>query len=337
MKNITPFKVLDYVDGMVISESCIVRNMSMVRYHGQAVCTHPSISSSGARLIESRSLAHFYDQSDLNPNRAPDEPKHHFSWGKALHHLSAGEADFAKHFAVRPDSFDSWRTKESQKWRAEQQLDRKDVLVPDDLISLRIAAEKLAAHPTIQAGILHGLIEHSIFVKRDIVLPTGEVVTIFLKSRPDVIPVEADMIVDLKSCADASPAAVRRSIGEYGYYIQLALAHEAILETTGRTMEDHVLVFIESKRPCEINIKPLEPVAIEYGRRQLKRALVKFAGAVSSGKWPGYEDDEVPAGLPDWLAKRLAREAEDKLLPELDPPPPISSTPASDDVEEEAV
>ena len=320
MKNVTPPRILDWKEGMVVDRSCIVRNVPMAAYHGQAICSAPSISSSGVRLIESKSLSHFYDQSDLNPKKAEEDPKTHFSWGKALHHLAGREQDFDKHFVVRPVEWDSWRTKDAKAWRKAQWDAKKDVLVPDDLIALSIAAEKLTAHSTIQAGILHGLIEHSIFQKKDIVLDDGEVVTIFLKSRPDVIPLDANMIVDLKSCHDASPVAVRKSIGEYGYHVQLALAHEAILETTGRTMTDHVLVFIESERPCEINIKPLEPIAIEYGRRQLLRATRKFAKAVADNRWPGYEDDEVPAGLPEWLFKRLAREAEDGLLPVIEPP-----------------
>jgi len=321
--------IIDY-DGQPISRTCIVRDMPITVYHSQC-CALPSISSSGVRTIEAKSLEHFYDTSDLNPDRAEQEAKHHFSWGRALHHLAAGEADFSKHFAVRPLIWDSWRTKDAQGWRAEQVAAGLDVLVPEDLDTLRRAADKLAAHPTIQAGILSGLVEHSIFWRRDI-LVGDTVVKIILKSRPDVLPVEANMIVDLKSTADASPVAVRRAIGDYGYEIQLGMAHEGLLATLGRTMTDHVLVFIENKRPCSINIKPLSALAIEYGRRQLKRAVHKFAYAIANNHWAGYDDDEVECHLPDWKANRLSREAEAGLLPELDPPeePAMAEAPSAE-------
>jgi hypothetical protein len=338
MKNITPPRILDYVEGMVITDTCVVRNMPMDLYHSQQVCSHPSISSTGVRLIESKSLSHFYCTSDLNPDKKVEEPKHHFAWGKALHHLAGGEAHFQKHFAVRPTQWDSWRSKDARTWRAVQQMDRIDVLAPEDLIGLQMAAEKLQAHPTIQAGILTGLIEHSIFVKRRIRVTSGRVITFFLKARPDVIPVDSDMVVDLKSCADASPLGTRKSISNLGYHIQLAIAHEAILAALKRAMTDHVLVFIESEPPCEINIKPIEPLAIEYGRRQLKRALYLFANALDTGVWTGYDDDEVPTGLTKVLMDKLAKEAEDGLLPALTNDPDPEPDPEEEvDAEEEAI
>lgn len=321
------FEIIEW-DGLPITKACIVKNVPMAAYHSQAISPLPSISSSGIRLIESKSPLHFFDKWEGNPDREEEEAKHHFSWGRALHHLSAGEADFQAHFAVRPDEWDSWRTKDAKQWRAQMEADGRDILVPDDLVNLRIAGERLSGHPTIQAGILNGEIECSIFWPVRIKLADGRVVEIMCKSRPDVLVQSANIIVDLKSTADASPVAVRRSLAEFGYYTQLAMAHEGLLVTTGRQMTDHVLVFIESKRPCAINIKPLNSASIEWGLRQFERGLFKFATAIADNTWDGYGDDEVECGLPAWLTQRLTLEAENGELPEIgeyrDHTPPIS-------------
>lgn len=319
MLDVTPLQVFDYREGQKITRPGVYRDVPMAVYHSQC-CDGPSISSSGVRMIEDpdSSLLHFYDQSEFNPDRPEEEPKHYFSLGRALHHLAGGDGNFLDHFAVRPDEWDSWRTKDAKAWRARMELARRDVLVPADLDLIRGMAQRLGAHPTIQAGILTGLVEHSIFWKRAVRLPDGRVVTIWLKSRPDVLPIHSNMIVDLKTTADASPKAVRRSIGDFGYHIQLAMAQEGLLATTRRRMTDFVLVFIETKRPFAINHKPLSAVSIEMGRRQLKRGLTKFAQAIADNDWPGYDDDEVECGLPDWYAKRLDYEAQHGMLPGLD-------------------
>lgn len=317
MLNVTHFRVREYKPGMVITEPGIYRDVPMSRYHcedGVEICNAPSISSSGIRTIETASLLHYYDSSHLNPDREPPESKPHFSLGKAVHHLAAGEKDFAKHFVVRPAQFDSWRTKDSKAWRAAQEEEGKSVLVPDDIEVIRGVARSLENHPTIMAGILEGLIEHSIFWRRSFIVE-GERVVVWCKARPDVLTINANIVVDLKTTANADPHAVRRTIGEFLYNVQLGMVHDGILATTGRVLTDHILPFVETKRPYAINIKPLSPLSIEYGRRQLERGLGKFARAVHTNAWDGYEDDEVEAGLPIYLSQRLHEQHEKGLLP----------------------
>lgn len=319
MLNITPavFRVRDFKPGMIITEPGIYRDVPMARYHcedGVEICAGPSISSSGIRTIENESLLHYFDTSHLNPDREPPESKPHFSLGKAVHHLAAGEKDFREHFVVRPAEYDSWRTKKAKEWRAQAEKDGKNVLIPDDIAVIRGIAKSLENHPTIMAGILEGLIEHSIFWRRAFIVE-GKRVVVWCKARPDVLTIAASIVVDLKTTADASAQKVRRSIADLSYHIQLGMVHDGILATTGRVLTDHILPFVETKRPYAINIKPLSPLAIEYGRRQLERGLGKFARAVGTDCWDGYEDDEVEADLPVYLKDRLSKEAEKGLLP----------------------
>lgn len=297
-------------DGAPISAPGIYSGVPMKVYHGPRLCDGPSISSSGLRKME-RSPLHYWDSSPYNPNGQPEEDKSAWAFGRAAHCLFLGDGSFLEEFAIRPDKWDSWRTNDSKKWRGEQELAGKTCLTPDDLENLSAMAKSLAAHPTIQHGLLNGLVEHTIVWKDP---KTG----VWVKARPDVIPTESRVTADLKKTTNASPVSVRRAIGEFGYHQQMALVGEGLRRVADMEVETHNLVFLEDKRPWAVNITPLSPMAIHYGERQNRRALDRFAECLNSGVWPTYDDDEVPAELPEYLTRRL--ESEDKwgLLPKLE-------------------
>lgn len=341
MRNITPHRALAYESGK-IGRPGIYSGVPIKIYHGD-LCIGPSISSGGTRLIEAKNLEHFYKQSYLNPDRLAPPDKQAWVFGRAAHTLLLGEAGFKEDFLVRPETYPddpgkAWHggSKSCKAWLGEAALKNKSVLAPDDVPKIRAMADKLAAHPVIQQGILNGLVEHSIIWRRRLVVSSGRIVTIWLKARPDAIPTQSNMLVDYKTCDDASPQAVRRAISDHAYYQQLALAEEGLFAVTGRRITDRILVFQESGSPHSINIKPIDDLAIAAGHRQNLRAMMKFAEAIDTGDWNiGYEDDGVEAGLMDHLAKRLANEAESLLLPVVDPNPDFGED--EDAGEDEAV
>lgn len=318
MKRIVKINLYD--PAKPITEPGIYRNVPIASYHrkidlfGPGV---PSVSSGILRRIEDPdgSMQKVWHRYPLNPAHEPEPDKKAWIMGRAAHTLLLGEAGFKTEFAVQPEELEDSKTGEVKPWHgnrtdckawlAKAELAKLSVITMAQVDDIRRMAEALAAHPTVRAGILNGLVEHSMFWKKR---------GVWIKSRPDGIPVDSDMIVDLKTCTDAGPIAVRKSIGEYGYHQQMALAIEGVRETTGREVKDAILVFIETKAPFAINIKPLTSQALDYGHMQNRRALARFEACWKSGEWPGYDDDEVPADLPDWLEKRLKSQVESSLL-----------------------
>ncbi len=293
--------------GEKISRPGIYSGVPMDVYHGD-LCVGPSISSTVIRTMEGKSPKHAWRIYYGNPDRAPPSDAPHFTLGRAIHHLTGGEAQFLKHFAVRPPKWDSWRTNDAKAWRKEQVGLGMGVLEPDDVDTIQGVANSLNDHPTIQAGIMRGLTEMTV-VYRD--HATG----IWVKTRPDVLPLYARMIVDFKTCADASRAKVAKSMGEFQYHIQLAMIDEAMWQAVGWEADEHVLIFAEKKDPYCLNIKPVEAEAIRWGRGQFRRSLDLFARCLEANEWPGYPDDQEPASVPDWLRKRLEWEEKNHLLP----------------------
>lgn len=299
--------VRPWVKGQKITEPGIYSGVPMEEYHGD-LCDGPSISSSIIRKVEDKSPRHAWRDYYGNPNRKPPEEKAHFTLGRAIHHLAGGEAQFAKFFAVRPPKWDSWRAADAKNWRKEQTMLGMGVLTPDDVDTIQGVADSLNEHPTIQAGILKGLVEMTV-VYRD--AATG----LWVKTRPDVIPLDSAMIVDLKTTADASRPKVIKSTTEFGYHIQLAMIDEALWQVAGWKAEEHVLVYVEKTDPWCINIKPLEDEFIGWGRGQFRRGIETFAKCLREGHFPGYADDQEAITAADWLRKRLQEQEKGHVLP----------------------
>lgn len=300
-------KVLAYKPGTKIDKPGLYSGIPLEVYHGD-ITVGPSISSSGLRTIEKQSPAHYYANSYLNPDREPEEPKDHFDFGKAAHTLYLGEDGFRESYAIRPDQWSDWRTNAAKEWRDAQRAAGKSILVPNDIAALRGIARNLSAHPLVRSGILQGLVEHSLIWQDK---PTG----IWLKARPDIVPAADGVLVDLKTTTDASPEAVTRSVAEYGYAVQGALAGLGMKEVLGVKMTDFVLVWIEKSAPYAVNVSPVDMEWIYWAARQLRRAIDTFARCVETNEWPGYPGEQTTY-MPEWHRKRLERDAECGLLPE---------------------
>lgn len=314
MAAIAPLNTLvrPWVKGQKITEPGIYSGVPMELYHGD-LCDGPSVSRSVLWEMDETtggSPRHAWAKWYGNPNRKEQPEKPHFALGRAIHHLAGGEAQFAKHFAVRPAVWDSWRTKDAKAWRAEQERLGMGVLTAEDVDVIQGIADAMNEHPTIQAGILKGLVEMTV-VWRDPV--TG----LWVKVRPDVLPLDGRMIVDLKTTAKADRMSCLKAIGEYGYHMQMAMIDEGLWQVAGWAASDHVDVFVEKAEPFCINLKPIPSHAIDYGRRQYRRNLDQFAACLEAGDWPGYADDEVDGDLPDWMLKRLSYESEKGILPQI--------------------
>ena len=297
--------IIKYSGGK-IAEPGIYAGVPFDAYHGD-LCQGPSVSSSGLRTIEAKTPLHYYATSYLNPNRIPDEPKDHFSLGRAAHLLLLGESGFREQFSVRPEQWSDWRTKDAQTWRKQQHLIGRDVLTPADLETIRGIAASLGAHPLVKSGVLHGLVEHTVVAKD---AATG----VWLKCRPDVVPQADGVLVDIKTTTDASPDAIRNTVMNFGYAMQGGLAAMVMKAAIGFTVTDFVLVFIEKSPPYAVNITPIDSEWIWFAQRQVRRAINRFAKCVEAGEWPGY-DTEQTAHLPEWLRKRFEQQIETGELP----------------------
>lgn len=301
-------------DGKPIADAGIYRGIPMEDYHGQLTVA-PSISSSGLRAIENKSPLHYWATSYLNPDRPDDadEESKALIFGRAVHTLLLSEQGFREEYVVRPDTYEDdagkWKpwsgnANACKEWLADRKGEGKTVLLKTQVDDIQGMAERLS-RSEVAVSLLRGRIERSIITKDK----TG----VYLKSRPDSIPADT-IIADLKTCSDASQVSVGRSIINYGYLQQMALAITSLEAIGEQHVTEAVLLFVETTYPYAFNIKPLDNSDIYTAMRQNRRALNVFAECLAANDWPTYHDSELTWSAPKWWTDRHEN---DPTLPEL--------------------
>ncbi len=299
-----------YIKGQPITEPGIYSGVPMAVYHGPNLCDGPSVSSSGLRKIW-KSPAHYWVSSPYNPDCVDDtEGSEALRFGRAAHHLLLGEDEFSTLFVVRPDKAPDGRDWNGNNltckaWLAEQELEGRTVLKAGDIENIRGVARALAAHPLIEAGLLNGLIEHTITWKcKD----TG----VWLKVRPDAIPNSDGDFGDLKTTTSVETSDLIRTIADFLYHMQGALIGSAWHAITGRDISSFSLVFAEKKAPWCPRVVTLRDEDLARGERQNFIATKRFVECMATGVWPGPGNSDAEyLSLPEWAQKRIDHQIEE--------------------------
>lgn len=299
------FEIRALADGECITEPGAYR-CSMAHYHSQDICPGPSVSSTGIRTADGVSPWAFWSSFDGNPDRYPRKDSDGFAFGRAAHCLLLGDEVFSESYAVLP--FDNLRTKAAQEWKAERQAAGITVITQDDLTAIKCMSDNLQRVPLIQAGILAGTPEVSLIWQ-------DEATGLWVKSRPDVIQLNGEVVADLKTCASADLIDCQRSITKYGYALQFALAVEGIERIFGVTATDAVVIFAEKSAPYHVRSMPIKEEELYWAKQRIRRGLDKIAACLKNPPLPIFEDDETPYSMPPSHLERLQREQTEGLLP----------------------
>ena len=276
-----------------------IYDLTMEEYHSDC-CAGPSISSSGLRTIWRECPLEYWSFSYLNKDAFPGPDTQTFSFGRAAHCLLLGDEDFKARYAVRPDEFDSWRTKAAKEWMAAQIADKRTVLIPDQLVHISYMARVLEKHPLVDT-LLDGEIEKSLIWKDP---ETG----IWLKSRPDIIPAFDGTLNDYKTTTSIiRPYELSRDIAKYGYFMQMALAEEGLVHLTDKKALNSVLTFQMSKAPYHVAPVELSAEYIALGHAYNRSSLRTLADCLDKGEWPGYSAGIAVLQPPDWMVADAER------------------------------
>lgn len=162
-----------------------------------------------------------------------------------------------------------------------------------DAVMAHPAAAKLMARP--------GKAEQSVYW---IDPATGEL----CRCRPDYWTDDA-IIVDVKTCDDASPDGFRHSIEKWGYDVQDAFYTDGVA-AVGRPARAFLFLAVQ-KDACVIDgqsfgvaVYQLDEASRELGRAKYRQDLGVVAQCNRSNSWPNYGDKIQPIVLSDWNFKK---------------------------------
>jgi exodeoxyribonuclease VIII len=265
-----------------------VYDISIEQYHAG-----PGVSRSGVKLFM-RSPLHYWHKY-LNPNIKPETKpeiitsRNALDFGNAFHAFVLEKEQFAKRYIVAEKH--NRVTTAGKKARTEmlQAAQGRQLLCSEAFEQIKAMAAQINASTTASALIDGALYEKSIFWRDN---ESG----LLCKVRPDIWrknKMSRNIIVDVKTCDDASPQAFERSIYLYGYDLQAAMIHEALHALYNINVMDFVFIAVEKEPPYAIGLYPLHENAIHKGIEDFKKASHDIKLCFDANNWPSYPDSIV--------------------------------------------
>jgi exodeoxyribonuclease VIII len=129
---------------------------------------------------------------------------------------------------------------------------------------------------------------------------TFEVLGVPCKMKADAINVIDGCIIDIKTCADASPDGFGRDAYNLGYLLQAAFYLYGYYLATGTNLKRFIFIAMEKTAPYIVKPYELTPEQIEMGRQQYLAALQTYKNCLAANKWHAYGDEIQPLTLPSW-------------------------------------
>jgi hypothetical protein len=252
----------------------IIENLPSADYHA-----HPAVSKS---VLDKIARSPLHARAYLDGVR--DEPTAAMQFGTALHCAVLEPQRFATEYAV----FDGdRRTKDGKARYEELRASGTQIISAADRDAISAMVMSVRQHNVADSLLQNGVAEHSVFWPHP---ATG----LDCKCRPDWWLQDDSIVVDLKTCEDASPAAFARSVAAYRYHVQAA---HYLAGTQARRF---VFIAIEKRAPYAVAVYELDAAALEHGHALRERDLQAYASCHEFGLWPGYPAEIMSLALPKW-------------------------------------
>lgn len=261
-------------------------------------CGMPSISSHGLRMILNECPAKYWWHSPLNPDQ-PVTDKDAWRIGRAAHVLLLEPALFRAQIHVMGEGVD-FRTNAAREERDDAMEAGKTVIKHDQYDVIEAMRDALQAHEFVGAAFENGQPEKSLVWQDS---ETG----VWLRCRPDFLPNAIRHIPDYKTAVSSKPEDFRKQAWNLGYHMQAALYLDGIAAVTGAEPQSFFFVVQEKTPPYVVTCIALDPISIEWGRVQNRKAIHIFAECLKTGKWPGYANEVVEVQLPFYAEGELQR------------------------------
>jgi hypothetical protein len=257
------------------------------------------LSPSGAKKLLPPSTPARFDYDRTHPQK----DKRVFDFGKVAHKLVLGEGD---QFLVldpdihglKKDGIAAEKPSATAAWKDAEANARAAGLTPihvDDYHKAVEMAQVVHEHETAGPLLAEGDPEVW-FYWTDTASGQG------LRHRIDWItrPGRRLTIVEYKTAADASPEAFSRTVFKLGYHLSSAFAVTGAKTLGLDKSPDYVIVAQEKEPPYQVAVYSLDTEAVDYGYRQMRKAIAIYQRCMEAGRWPGYSPAIHSIPLPLW-------------------------------------
>lgn len=255
-----------------------------------------------------KSLKHFkYYQDNKSSER-----KSHFDFGNAfeiaLMDLMNNTNEFESEVLVfneddRPDKKKTFGAKLNSEWKTKILNTHKYIINKDGNESVKTMESMLES--CWQDETIQGLLRNTDYQKS--LFWTDKETGIKLKTRPDVCKVNKCVVIDIKTCKDASPEGFGKDAANLNYPIQAAIQMRGCIETgLMPVINKYYWIAVEKTAPYNAQIYEFEMGEWDWAFMRLDYILKLIQMAQKDNKWVGYSQQSdnkwgiLPIKLPLW-------------------------------------
>ena len=265
-------------------------------YHADP-CIEPSLSSSIAKIICTKTAAHASLAHPLLTPQDPKDPSPAMDLGTAVHALVL-QPEIAEDLIVVVEEA-TWRTKLAKEQRSGARADGRVPLLShvfDTAVEMSEAARlQIGQHP---ADIFEaGKCEQTMVWKEE---------DIWCRSRVDWLRSDHRYIDDFKTtAAGCSPHDISRRVFADGWDVQAAFYLRG-LEAIGATeyVPHFRFAVLESTPPYSLVVVELNADALMLAERKVAHAINTWRECMETGIWEGYPQKSFWVSLPPWEENR---------------------------------
>lgn len=264
----------------------IITSLSNEEYHARK----DAISNSGITDILQSPL-HYYARH-LDPQRPPRQVKAGQLEGTLAHCAILEPDEFDSRYRIGPAVS---RATKAWKEAAEQALaDGVELIKPEQYDVAWAQADSVRRIEDARYLLSKGKPEVSAFWTD---ADTGAQ----CRCRPDWVHGEdGAILVDVKTCGDASPDDFARQIARKGYHRQDAFYVDGYSEAAGVGVAGFIFLAVEATWPYAASLVSLDDDSRDQGRHEYKRALELYRECMTFNDWPGYSRGIQQIRLPNW-------------------------------------
>ena len=214
-------------------------------------------------------------------------------FGSRFHCALLEPERFAAEYTAEPD-FGDCRFKaakaERDAWRKNNA--GKELISATDAETIAGMVDAIKADPLASRLLRDGVPERTVVWKDE---ETG----LICKVRPDLHVEKRGMVVDAKSCQDASPDAFARDVAKHLYHQQDALYRDG-MRCADLGVQHFVFLAVEKSWPFLVGVHTLDSDAVARGYSRARTNIDRLAECLRTNKWPGHSDNINTLGLPPW-------------------------------------
>jgi exodeoxyribonuclease VIII len=269
-------------------EQGIYPNLSNEDYHAD------KNSLSRSSLKDFHRNPYYYHAMHLRPDRPAKEPTRDMILGSAFHTMVLEPCKFDYEYVCEPKKVllkdvgrEAYEAYKQQCMLLENS--KRIVLSDDEYTNLWNMKNTLDRDKRIESLFAEAEIEKSFFWKDQ---KSG----LMVKARPDIL--HHNMIIDLKTCADASPSGFQRAMVDGWYHVQGAMIRDAVRKLEGYTINTVINICVEKKYPYCVGIYIIDEEALDYGEAKYKEILMQMKECLETKEFRDYEIQTI--NLPKW-------------------------------------